>query len=48
MQEIVVFLTKDYKRNATIWVSSDLDRTQIKEKLDNVFKKWYYYDIVKR
>jgi len=46
LKEVVVFLTQDYKLNESIWVSSELTKDEITDKVNKKFKEWYYYDIL--
>lgn len=46
MIEVVVYLTKDYSLNESIWVNADLTREQITQTVSDKFPIWYYYDIV--
>jgi hypothetical protein len=44
--EIVVYTTSDYKENERIWVDNTLTDKEIKDKVNQVFPVWYYYDII--
>lgn len=46
MTEVVVFLTKDYSKNKSIWVPFGLSDDEIKEIVNSKFQKWYYCDIL--
>jgi hypothetical protein len=48
MKEVVVYLSSDYKTNESIWVSGDLSKEEIKEKVNKEFglKGWFSYDIL--
>ena len=46
MVEVVVYLTKDYSKNESIWVSNELTKEEITKIVNDKFDKWYYYDIL--
>jgi len=46
MYEVVVYLKEDYSLNETIYVSGDLTKEEITEKVNEEYKEWYYYDII--
>lgn len=45
--EIVVFLKPDYSVHERIWVDESLTKEEITKKVNEVFKEWYFYDILK-
>lgn len=46
MVEVVVYLTKDYSKNESIWVGRELAKDEITKIVNDKFKVWYYYDIL--
>jgi len=46
MQEIVVYLTEDYSKNKSIFVSNELSRDEITKEVNKEFDVWFYYDII--
>lgn len=46
MIEIVVYLTEDYKKHASIWVNNELTKAQIRKAVNEQFDEWWYYDIL--
>jgi hypothetical protein len=46
MVEVVVYLTEDYSKNESIWVSNKLSKEDITKIVNDNFDKWYYYDIL--
>ena len=46
MVEVVVYLTEDYSKNESIWVSIELTKEEITKIVNDKFHKWYYYDIL--
>lgn len=46
LREVVVYLTQDYSINESIWVSGDLTKEEITEKVNENFPIWFYYDIL--
>ena len=45
MVEVVVYLAQDYKLNKSIYLSKELTKAEITERVNALFKIWYYYDI---
>ncbi len=46
MIEIVVWLTRDYKKNESLYVKDNLTTSQIIDEVNKHFEIWYYYDII--
>jgi hypothetical protein len=46
MVEVVVYLTENYSKNESIWVSRELTKEEITKIVNEKFKVWYYYDIL--
>jgi hypothetical protein len=46
MFEVVVYLTEDYSKNESIWVSNELSKEDITKIVNDNFDEWYYYDIL--
>lgn len=46
MIEIVVYLSADYSKNESIWVSDGMTKDQITEIIDDKYDEWYYFDII--
>jgi hypothetical protein len=46
MIEVVVYLTEDYSKNESIWVSNGLSKVDITKIVNDKFDEWYYYDIL--
>ena len=46
LNEVVVYLKKDYSINESIWLGEDLTKEQITKAVNKQFKVWYYYDIL--
>jgi len=46
MVEVVVYLTEDYSKNESIWVSNEHSKEDITNIVNNKFDMWYYYDIL--
>jgi len=46
MVEVVVYLTENYSKNKSIWVSNELTKEKITKIVNDKFDKWYYYDIL--
>lgn len=46
MVEVVVYLTEDYSKNASVWVSKELSDEDITKIVNDNFDIWYYYDIL--
>ena len=37
----------DYSENESIWVESSLTEEEISNKVNEVFKEWYHYTVLK-
>lgn len=46
MVEVVVYLTEDYSKSESIWVSKELMKEEITKKVNEKFEIWCYYDIL--
>lgn len=46
MIEIVVYLKRNYSKNESIWVDSNLTKDEITKIVNEKFKLWYFYDVL--
>ncbi len=44
--EIIVYLTKDYSKNESLYVPRGTSKEEITSIINRKFKTWYYWDIV--
>lgn len=45
MHKIIVYLSEDYKKNDSFYISGGLTKEEITKEVNKRFTKWYYYDI---
>ena len=46
MKEVVVYTEKDYSKNKSIFVNSNLNKKQIINVVNTKFPTWHYFDIL--
>lgn len=46
MVRVIVYLSEDYKKSDSFYVSDDLEKDDITKEVNERFTEWFYYDIV--
>lgn len=46
LKRVIVYTKEDYSDFDSIWVSEDLSKEEITEKVNKQFEVWFYYDII--